>query len=168
MLFGVVFSSHQWRVDWSKWPGCDWYVHLVWRTHGELHLLGSRGAQQPRWLQWRLCWDVTPGEKGGKIVSHTSHFILSLQWIVVILLFISSLFQTGRWNDVSCTELNTYICKMPKAHYPVPSVKPTVYGCPQVGRTLTIHFIFPLFSVLFSSEDSSYDACWKRATVHVV
>ncbi|KAM4634074.1 macrophage mannose receptor 1 [Polymixia lowei] len=39
--------------------------------------------------------------------------------------------QTGRWNDVSCTELNTYICKMPKAHYPVPSVKPTVYGCPQ-------------------------------------
>ncbi|XP_068430349.1 uncharacterized protein [Clinocottus analis] len=39
--------------------------------------------------------------------------------------------QTGRWNDVSCTELNTYICKMPKDHYPVPSVKPTVYGCPQ-------------------------------------
>lgn len=44
------------------------------------------------------------------------------------------LFQTGRWNDVSCTELNTYICKMPKAHYPLPSVQPTVYGCPQVGQ----------------------------------
>ncbi|XP_023136670.3 macrophage mannose receptor 1 [Amphiprion ocellaris] len=40
-------------------------------------------------------------------------------------------FHTGRWNDVACTELNTYICKMPKAHYPLPSVKPTVYGCPQ-------------------------------------
>uniref|UniRef100_A0A096MA02 C-type lectin domain-containing protein n=1 Tax=Poecilia formosa TaxID=48698 RepID=A0A096MA02_POEFO len=39
--------------------------------------------------------------------------------------------QTGRWNDVSCTELNTYVCKMPKAHYPLPSVKPTMYGCPQ-------------------------------------
>uniref|UniRef100_A0A8C6SAE1 C-type lectin domain-containing protein n=1 Tax=Neogobius melanostomus TaxID=47308 RepID=A0A8C6SAE1_9GOBI len=39
---------------------------------------------------------------------------------------------TGRWNDVSCTELNTYICKIPKAHYPVPSVQPTEYGCPQV------------------------------------
>ncbi|XP_026210056.1 LOW QUALITY PROTEIN: macrophage mannose receptor 1 [Anabas testudineus] len=39
--------------------------------------------------------------------------------------------QTGRWNDVSCTELNTYICKKPKSHYPVPSVKPTVYGCPE-------------------------------------
>ncbi|CAL9682123.1 unnamed protein product [Knipowitschia caucasica] len=38
---------------------------------------------------------------------------------------------TGRWNDVSCTELNTYICKMPKAHFPLPSVQPTVYGCPQ-------------------------------------
>ncbi|KAK7896517.1 hypothetical protein WMY93_021842 [Mugilogobius chulae] len=38
---------------------------------------------------------------------------------------------TGRWNDVSCTELNTYICKMPKAHYPLPSARPTVYGCPQ-------------------------------------
>ncbi|XP_014906843.1 macrophage mannose receptor 1 [Poecilia latipinna] len=39
--------------------------------------------------------------------------------------------QTGRWNDVSCTKLNTYVCKMPKAHYPLPSVKPTMYGCPQ-------------------------------------
>ncbi|XP_061589669.1 macrophage mannose receptor 1 [Cololabis saira] len=44
---------------------------------------------------------------------------------------VEMLHQTGRWNDVSCTELNTYICKMSKAHYPVPSVKPTVYGCPQ-------------------------------------
>lgn len=43
--------------------------------------------------------------------------------------------QTGRWNDVSCSELNTFICKMAKAHYPLPSVKPTVYGCPQVGKT---------------------------------
>uniref|UniRef100_A0AAQ4NVA3 C-type lectin domain-containing protein n=1 Tax=Gasterosteus aculeatus aculeatus TaxID=481459 RepID=A0AAQ4NVA3_GASAC len=42
--------------------------------------------------------------------------------------------QTGRWNDVSCTELNTYICKAARAHYPAPSVKPTVYGCPQVAR----------------------------------
>ncbi|KAL2099694.1 hypothetical protein ACEWY4_004088 [Coilia grayii] len=40
-------------------------------------------------------------------------------------------YQTGRWNDVTCTELNTYICKKAKAHYPIPSVKPTVYGCPQ-------------------------------------
>ncbi|TNN53351.1 Macrophage mannose receptor 1 [Liparis tanakae] len=47
---------------------------------------------------------------------------------------VEMLHQSGRWNDVSCTELNTYICKMPKAHYPVPSVKPTVYGCPQVGQ----------------------------------
>ncbi|XP_029941424.1 macrophage mannose receptor 1-like [Salarias fasciatus] len=39
--------------------------------------------------------------------------------------------QTGRWNDVACTELNSYICKQAKAHYPVPSVRPTVYGCPQ-------------------------------------
>ncbi|XP_062868150.1 macrophage mannose receptor 1 [Trichomycterus rosablanca] len=40
-------------------------------------------------------------------------------------------YQTGRWNDVTCTELNTYICKMAKGHYPLPSIKPTVYGCPQ-------------------------------------
>uniref|UniRef100_A0A3Q3G0M0 C-type lectin domain-containing protein n=1 Tax=Kryptolebias marmoratus TaxID=37003 RepID=A0A3Q3G0M0_KRYMA len=45
-------------------------------------------------------------------------------------------FQTGRWNDVSCTELNTYICKTRKAHYPLPSVKPTHYGCSQVGGSL--------------------------------
>ncbi|XP_072304766.1 macrophage mannose receptor 1-like [Eucyclogobius newberryi] len=38
---------------------------------------------------------------------------------------------TGRWKDVSCTKRNTYICKMPRAHYPVPSAQPTVYGCPQ-------------------------------------
>ncbi|KAK0140766.1 Macrophage mannose receptor 1 [Merluccius polli] len=44
---------------------------------------------------------------------------------------VEMLHQSGRWNDVACTELNTYICKMPKAHYPLPSVKPTVYGCPQ-------------------------------------
>ncbi|XP_062291189.1 macrophage mannose receptor 1 [Scomber scombrus] len=43
---------------------------------------------------------------------------------------VEMLYQTGRWNDVTCTELNTYICKMPKAHYPLPSVKPTAYGCP--------------------------------------
>ncbi|XP_069566819.1 macrophage mannose receptor 1-like, partial [Brachyistius frenatus] len=44
---------------------------------------------------------------------------------------VKMLHQTGRWNDVSCTELNSYICKTPKAHYPLPSVQPTVYGCPQ-------------------------------------
>jgi len=50
--------------------------------------------------------------------------------------------QSGRWNDVACTELNTYICKAPKAHYPVPSVKPTVYGCPQVNSAwICIHTV---------------------------
>ncbi|XP_030005898.1 macrophage mannose receptor 1 [Sphaeramia orbicularis] len=44
---------------------------------------------------------------------------------------VEMLHQTGRWNDVTCTEHNTYICKQPKAHYPLPSVKPTQYGCPQ-------------------------------------
>ncbi|KAJ8338949.1 hypothetical protein SKAU_G00357350 [Synaphobranchus kaupii] len=44
---------------------------------------------------------------------------------------VEMLHQTGRWNDVPCTELNTYICKQPKAHYPAPSIPPTVYGCPQ-------------------------------------
>ncbi|MBN3295506.1 MRC2 protein, partial [Amia calva] len=41
------------------------------------------------------------------------------------------LYQNGRWNDVSCTELNTYICKKAKDHYPAPSIPPTVYGCPE-------------------------------------
>ncbi|XP_051907364.1 macrophage mannose receptor 1 [Hippocampus zosterae] len=44
---------------------------------------------------------------------------------------VKMLHQTGRWNDVSCTELNRFMCKMPKGHYQLPSVKPTVYGCPQ-------------------------------------
>ncbi|CAL8384873.1 unnamed protein product [Gadus morhua 'NCC'] len=44
---------------------------------------------------------------------------------------VEMLYESGRWSDVACTELNTYICKAPKAHYPLPSVKPTVYGCPQ-------------------------------------
>uniref|UniRef100_A0A3Q2E886 C-type lectin domain-containing protein n=1 Tax=Cyprinodon variegatus TaxID=28743 RepID=A0A3Q2E886_CYPVA len=46
---------------------------------------------------------------------------------------VEMLHQTGRWNDKSCTQLNNYVCKMPKAHYPLPSVQPTIYGCPQVG-----------------------------------
>uniref|UniRef100_A0A7N8XJQ4 C-type lectin domain-containing protein n=1 Tax=Mastacembelus armatus TaxID=205130 RepID=A0A7N8XJQ4_9TELE len=54
---------------------------------------------------------------------------------------------TGRWNDVSCTELNTYICKKPRAHYPVPSVKPTVYGCPQVGQVPTSYFMLLLLVI---------------------
>uniref|UniRef100_A0A3B3Z7M1 C-type lectin domain-containing protein n=1 Tax=Periophthalmus magnuspinnatus TaxID=409849 RepID=A0A3B3Z7M1_9GOBI len=37
---------------------------------------------------------------------------------------VEMLHTTGRWNDVSCTELNTYICKMPKAHYPLPKDLP--------------------------------------------
>ncbi|XP_015231842.1 PREDICTED: macrophage mannose receptor 1-like [Cyprinodon variegatus] len=44
---------------------------------------------------------------------------------------VEMLHQTGRWNDKSCTQLNNYVCKMPKAHYPLPSVQPTIYGCPQ-------------------------------------
>ncbi|KAJ7986772.1 hypothetical protein DPEC_G00331850 [Dallia pectoralis] len=44
---------------------------------------------------------------------------------------VEMLYHTGRWNDVPCAELNTYICKKPKAHYPVPSAMPTVYGCLQ-------------------------------------
>uniref|UniRef100_A0A671RIG7 C-type lectin domain-containing protein n=1 Tax=Sinocyclocheilus anshuiensis TaxID=1608454 RepID=A0A671RIG7_9TELE len=45
--------------------------------------------------------------------------------------------ETARWNDVTCSELNTYVCKMPKGHYPLPSVQPTIYGCPQVSRALS-------------------------------
>lgn len=93
------------------------------------------------------------------------HIIDSLQWNVVILMLISSLLQTGRWNDVSCAELNTYICKMPKAHYPAPSVKPTVYGCPQVGKKK--HSSNINFSVFLSTLAPSYDASWKRFAVHV-
>ncbi|KAJ3605426.1 hypothetical protein NHX12_027473 [Muraenolepis orangiensis] len=44
---------------------------------------------------------------------------------------VEMLHESGRWDDVACTELNTYICKAPKGHYPLPSVKPTEYGCPQ-------------------------------------
>ncbi|RVE65935.1 hypothetical protein OJAV_G00121150 [Oryzias javanicus] len=44
---------------------------------------------------------------------------------------VEMLYETGRWNDKSCSELNNYICKKPKAHYPAPSVQPTEYGCPQ-------------------------------------
>uniref|UniRef100_A0A3P9HM49 C-type lectin domain-containing protein n=1 Tax=Oryzias latipes TaxID=8090 RepID=A0A3P9HM49_ORYLA len=47
---------------------------------------------------------------------------------------VEMLYETGRWNDKSCSELNNYICKKPKAHYPAPSVQPTQYGCPQVGE----------------------------------
>uniref|UniRef100_A0A7N9ARH0 C-type lectin domain-containing protein n=1 Tax=Mastacembelus armatus TaxID=205130 RepID=A0A7N9ARH0_9TELE len=60
---------------------------------------------------------------------------------------VEMLHQTGRWNDVSCTELNTYICKKPRAHYPVPSVKPTVYGCPQVGQVPTSYFMLLLLVI---------------------
>lgn len=182
----LVLCSHQWRVDWSEWPCCAWYVHLGGRTHSDVHLLGSRATKQPRSVQWRLCRDVVPGERKGKKQPYTLvkcilcykdkiwpmcnlhgkiqavHIINSLQWNVVILMLISSLLQTGRWNDVSCAELNTYICKMPKAHYPMPSVKPTVYGCPQVGKKI-LTLIF-----LFSFQASSHDASWKRFTVHVV
>uniref|UniRef100_A0A3P9J5P1 C-type lectin domain-containing protein n=1 Tax=Oryzias latipes TaxID=8090 RepID=A0A3P9J5P1_ORYLA len=31
---------------------------------------------------------------------------------------VEMLYETGRWNDKSCSELNNYICKKPKAHYP--------------------------------------------------
>lgn len=60
--------------------------------------------------------------------------------------------QTGRWNDKSCTELNTYICKMPKAHYPLPSVRPTVYGCPQVGQTTTLHLHYFFLTSCFDAH----------------
>ncbi|XP_072570731.1 uncharacterized protein [Paramormyrops kingsleyae] len=43
---------------------------------------------------------------------------------------VEMLHQNGRWNDVPCTEMNTYMCKMPKNHYPAPSIRPTIYGCP--------------------------------------
>ncbi|MGH0140650.1 UNVERIFIED_CONTAM: hypothetical protein FKN15_023262 [Acipenser sinensis] len=42
---------------------------------------------------------------------------------------VEMLYKNGRWNDVSCSELNTYICKHSKDHYPAPSISPTVYGC---------------------------------------
>lgn len=52
--------------------------------------------------------------------------------------------QTGRWNNASCSELSTFICCMPKAHYRLPSVKPMVYGCPQVGKNIgdTLTYIY--------------------------
>lgn len=62
----------------------------------------------------------------------TSPFHLCRQSVSADCEYFLFLFQNGRWNDVSCTELNTYICKTAKAHYPLPSVKPTQYGCPQV------------------------------------
>lgn len=74
---------------------------------------------------------------------------IELIWQNVLILMFLPLVQTGRWDDVSCTELNTFICKTPKAHYPLPSVQPTVYGCPQVWKKKT-------FSVLVSSLDPSY------------
>ena len=68
------------------------------------------------------------------------------------------LLQSGRWNDVACTELNTYICKMPKSHYPLPSVKPTVYGCPQVVEQNThskcVYVVLHTYAIVSSFANS--------------
>uniref|UniRef100_A0A3B4FGI6 C-type lectin domain-containing protein n=1 Tax=Pundamilia nyererei TaxID=303518 RepID=A0A3B4FGI6_9CICH len=49
----------------------------------------------------------------------------------------------GNLKTLTGEKLNTYVCKMPKAHYPPPSVQPTVYGCPQVRQTSTCHISLP-------------------------
>lgn len=124
-----VGYSHQWHVDW--YSGCAWILHLVQRAHGHLHILGPRDTKKPQWVQWGLCWDVAPGERQKK---YTINWMYQALEIIPTLKCVFT--QAGRWNNASCSELSTFICCMPKAHYRLPSVKPMVYGCPQVGKNI--------------------------------
>ncbi|KAM9832736.1 alpha-N-acetylgalactosamine-specific lectin-like [Syngnathus typhle] len=34
--------------------------------------------------------------------------------------------QTGRWKRMSCAQVNSFMCKMPTAHFPIASPEPQV------------------------------------------
>nr|XP_049594083.1 macrophage mannose receptor 1-like isoform X11 [Syngnathus scovelli] len=39
---------------------------------------------------------------------------------------VAQLWQTGKWKLMSCAQVNTFMCKMPKVHFPMTSSKPQV------------------------------------------
>ncbi|KAM9794512.1 uncharacterized protein LOC133163674 isoform X2 [Syngnathus typhle] len=39
---------------------------------------------------------------------------------------VAQLWQTGKWKLMSCAQVNSFMCKMPKVHFPITSSKPQV------------------------------------------
>ncbi|KAM8872531.1 uncharacterized protein ACB058_004460 isoform 1-T1 [Synchiropus picturatus] len=108
-------------------------------------LVSIRSVTEQNWLESYLYLATSDVWTGLNDLAHSGMFIWSDEHIVTFTYWapgepnnhdgfkedcVEMLHQNGRWNDVSCTELNTYICKMPRGHYPPPSARPTVYGCP--------------------------------------
>ncbi|KAM9794140.1 C-type mannose receptor 2-like isoform 1-T1 [Syngnathus typhle] len=134
--------------EWEEFAGFCYKIFEDKKTWAEAqHACGTFGAQlvsvgslvEQEWLKTTLYFDDSDTWTGLNDLAVPGMFVWSDRRPVTLTFWaagepnnelplddncVAAAFQTGRWMRMLCTQLNRFVCKMPKAHYTIAAGEP--------------------------------------------
>ncbi|KAM9808779.1 macrophage mannose receptor 1-like isoform 2-T3 [Syngnathus typhle] len=161
--FAFTFADGETRCpgpDWDQFAGSCYKCFDDKKTWADAqHACGSVGTQlvsigsqvEQEWLRTTLYFDAGDTWTGLNDLAVPGMFVWSDHKPVTLTFWgagepdnrlnedekcVAVAYETGRWKRMSCAQLNRFVCKIPKAHYPLASqAEPQVEAKQQVERT---------------------------------